>query len=71
MTTQNPIELETVESLIDKHGADRILEALREVCYAKAEHVETNWQDKALASRWIALARISNSAFMYARRSNL
>ena len=46
-------ELEnTLETLIDQHGLGTLLAALSNVCFAKAEHVQTNWQDKALAKAW-------------------
>ena len=43
---------ETIETLVDKHGAQVVLQALAQVCAEKADHVNTNWQDRALAKDW-------------------
>jgi len=48
-------ELQTLEALIDARGAEDVLIAISEICGAKAEHVESNWQDHALALRWFTL----------------
>ena len=42
----------TVESLMDKHGADKVLEAVAEVLKLKAAHIEDNWQDRPMANRF-------------------
>ena len=55
-------ELE-IEALIDSHGLTAIVDAVARVCVAKAEHVETNWQDDRLAEYWRRAARtVSESA---------
>jgi hypothetical protein len=41
-----------LEQIIDKHGLAHVLQALEQVCYEKAEHIRTNWQDRDLALRW-------------------
>lgn len=46
-------ELErTIEEYIDKHGMTHVLTMLANICYEKAEHVQTNWQDRTMASAW-------------------
>jgi dihydrodipicolinate synthase/N-acetylneuraminate lyase len=46
-------ELETtLEALIDKHGLKTVVSALSNVCGEKAEHLRSNWQDKASARVW-------------------
>ena len=45
-------EIEIIEGLIDTRGTHNILEAIRKVCDAKADHVRENWQDEALARSW-------------------
>ena len=43
---------EELESLIDAVNLNHVLEALIEVCYGKAEHLRSNWQDAAAAKLW-------------------
>lgn len=42
----------TLESLIDKHNLDEVVQALADICFAKAEHLQANWQDAATAKTW-------------------
>lgn len=44
--------LDAIEDLIDKHDLPRVLEAIAEICSAKADHVASNWQDYALEKQW-------------------
>lgn len=48
-------EIDALERLIDSQGIGQVLIALSEICGAKAEHIETTWQDKPLAKRWATL----------------
>jgi len=41
-----------VELLIDCHGYTAVVDAMCEVCYAKANHIQTYWQDKNMAKMW-------------------
>jgi hypothetical protein len=43
---------DTLEGLVDKHGLQNIVDSLMDICFAKSEHVLSNWQDKALARAW-------------------
>ena len=45
-------DLETLERLIDAYTLPRVLEALAAICGDKAEHAQTNWQDRVLARAW-------------------
>ncbi len=45
-------EVNTLEALIDSYSLSDVLEALSQVAYAKAEHIEAHWQDSPLASAW-------------------
>lgn len=49
-----------VEEYIDKHGMTHLLVMIENICYGKAEHLRTNWQDKAMARDWERLARHVN-----------
>ncbi len=41
-----------LEELIDSIGVGSVLEAISEICEEKAEHIESNWQDRVLAKLW-------------------
>jgi hypothetical protein len=43
---------EELESIIDGHRLCGTLRMLAGVCFEKAEHVRTNWQDETLAKMW-------------------
>lgn len=43
-----------VEIFIDRHGLDVVLSTIREICYAKANHIAVEWQDVGLAKLWLA-----------------
>lgn len=49
---------EALEAQIDKSSLHDVLHSLIAICYAKAEHIETNWQDTALAGQWGRAASI-------------
>jgi hypothetical protein len=50
---------DSLESLVDGQddGLQGVLDALALVCRAKAEHLESNWQDKAAAKWWTSAAK--------------
>ena len=41
-----------VEEYIDRHGMVHLLTMIENICFEKAEHVMTTWQDRGLASAW-------------------
>ena len=41
-----------LEKMVDKFGLDSIIEALREICILKADHLRVNWQDEPSAENW-------------------
>jgi hypothetical protein len=41
-----------MEEVMDKEGLAQLVQLVAEICYEKAEHVLTNWQDKNLAKLW-------------------
>jgi hypothetical protein len=53
-----PIGDSDLESAIDSLGLPHLLGRVADICHEKAEHVLTNWQDKALAGEWSKAARI-------------
>ena len=47
----NYIEV-ALEGLIDKSSVKTVLEAITDICNAKASHIRSNWQDEPLARSW-------------------
>ena len=41
-----------MEQLLDSLGMVDFIEMLTSICYEKADHVRTNWQDEGLAKVW-------------------
>ncbi len=52
-----------LESYIDKYSLADLCEMIARICYEKAEHLRSAWQDEALAESWektaIQLEKIS------------
>ena len=48
-----PQEMDTLEALIDQHTLGDVLDALAGICYAKGDHVMSNWQDEPLMRTWM------------------
>lgn len=53
--THNQV-IDSLEALVDSNSVRYVLEALAEVCSAKADHIRSNWQDEKLAKAWDAEA---------------
>lgn len=49
-------EMQAIEAIIDKLGLSDTLHIIADICTAKANHVESNWQDAALAGQWESAA---------------
>jgi hypothetical protein len=49
--SQSELE-ESLEHLIDKTSLHIVLGCLAQVCFAKSEHIGSNWQDRNLAKGW-------------------
>jgi hypothetical protein len=45
---------QTLEEMIDRYGVTHVVTGLSLVCFEKAEHLRTNWQDKVTAKAWDA-----------------
>ena len=52
MTTDIETQLEKLERIVDSEGLGETLDALRDICFGKAEHIRANWQDRVLANTW-------------------
>ena len=48
----NDKQIEELEALVDRFSLANVLEALVTICHEKADHVQDNWQDVALARDW-------------------
>ena len=46
-----------LEGMVDKVGLSNVLYALAHIACAKADHLQSNWQDKAGAKAWQSDAR--------------
>ncbi len=58
-------QLNSLESLIDYTSVRALLEAIADICTAKAEHVTGHWQDTPLAYAWEEAAiAVRNTADM-------
>lgn len=55
--TATPSLADRLEHLVDEASLRNVLQALSAVCAAKAEHLETNWQDQRSARVWHRSAR--------------
>ncbi len=51
-----------LEALIDRHGLTHVVNTLSVICAEKAEHLRSNWQDKAAAKVWSADSNILDDA---------
>jgi len=45
-------ELEDLEDMIDRSSLEEVLVGLAQICYEKAEHLRSNWQDEGAARIW-------------------
>ena len=55
LTPLSESDRDVLETFIDQHSLAVVLDALADIAYAKADHVQTNWQDDVLESAWIAV----------------
>ena len=62
MRRLDQIEIDGLEAMIDVAGLPAVLDALGTICREKAEHVQSNWQDTALARQWTRAAKIIERA---------
>ena len=53
----DPEEKAALESLVDSRSLANVLRTLSDICFEKASHVESTWQDNELTKRWNRAAR--------------
>lgn len=52
MPTMAQNEMDTLEAMLDTYDITTVVEALADICSEKADHVQSAWQDLALAKLW-------------------
>ena len=45
--------IDTMEALVDRSSLNYVLNTLTQICFLKADHISSNWQDEGLAKLWI------------------
>lgn len=45
-------DFEALERIIDRSSVAQVIGAIEDICREKADHIRSNWQDKALARTW-------------------
>ena len=65
MTTAREIEAQ-LEAAIDSESLQFVLSTLRDVCYAKGEHLRSNWQDAHTARAWERAGRFLDQSTLNA-----
>ena len=45
-------ESDSIEAMIDKHGLGEVISAIAVICFEKADHLRSNWQDERTAKVW-------------------
>ena len=58
-----------IEQMIDESGMENFLDAVETVCYDKADHLRTNWQDEYAAKQWEKTASKIETVICYLRKS--
>jgi len=60
---QYAADQDRIEQVVDSWNVETVLLMLETVCYEKAEHLRTNWQDPTTAKQWErCAARIARCA---------
>lgn len=52
MIRENSDDAVTLETMIDRHDLQSVIDALMHICIGKELHIKETWQDKALAREW-------------------
>jgi hypothetical protein len=71
---ENPELIFSLECFIDSNTLQDALQLLETICWEKAHHILSNWQDKATAESWekaaLAIERVSASKAVSAVSEN-
>lgn len=55
--SEHDADTQALEALVDLHGITAVVAALGAICYGKAEHLRSNWQDSHAAREWERIAK--------------
>lgn len=47
-----PNDRDKIEAIIDRTSLRDVLQGIAQICYDKAEHIASNWQDHPLSMTW-------------------
>jgi len=68
MNYQLDVNLEMdLEAMVDRNGLPHVLDALATICFEKAEHLRSNWQDESAAKEWERFGKAVDKAADKAR----
>lgn len=56
-----------LERMIDREGLAAVCTMLADICHGKADHIASNWQDRALAQEWTRCGHAIDRAAHVAR----
>ena len=59
---ENSTAMLELEGIVDQAGLRNVLFALEQICFAKAQHLEANWQDARTAKVWSRYGRLCGNA---------
>lgn len=51
-------DFDELERIIDRFGLGVVIDSLGDICNGKADHLESNWQDRGAAKEWTKAARL-------------
>ncbi len=52
MREMTDFDANDLEHMIDQCGLDEVINTLADICFGKAEHLRSNWQDANTAKLW-------------------
>jgi hypothetical protein len=64
-------EADALEAMVDRCGLETVVAVLAVICAEKAQHVQANWQDRALAKAWDRCTAHLNKAENAIAKENL
>ena len=70
LTTQQRVSFQ-LEELVDQYSLQAILDLLESICYEKAEHLLSNWQDASSARAWEQAAKPIGRAVVHSAVFNV
>ena len=50
------------QNFIDRHSLSTTLLVMAEICFGKADHLLSNWQDETMSDQWANVGRLLENA---------